>query len=433
MDLGVGLFAISHGMVSSKARNKQTNVKELFLENIILFILGFIRITIHGELKREFKQMGLQLFLEMVFLCVISLNSSRKLCNLSYVSSTAGLACVSLACFGIIQWLLLRHGYSTESILLKTMNQKGLDAFLIGNVLTGIINLNINTIDTSDIIALLIIFIYLFLVTLLQQLLLYNSMASNVMIVFCVDNTTSMALNVIKAREMVINTCKQVEKNSNIYIKIIKLESMKTQWLRVHCEFTNSMSKIVEQLLKCNKPDCIYPSKGIPIGDLLHDALNVDWPFNDDNQIINKKLVVLVTDGVPNGLFTPLDSIDPWVMSHEFHKKNIVLAVVGVGNGNFECDAFYHALAKNTGGLYIPFVNAERVLQGVIGKVIVRKDTFSEAFRLVPSEYIEIELYEYEAIIQCGNINQIKELFLEAITKADYDIIKMINDTKFRF
>ncbi|CAF3626363.1 unnamed protein product [Rotaria socialis] len=166
MDLGVGLFAISHGMVSSKARNKQTNVKELFLENIILFILGFIRITIHGELKREFKQMGLQLFLEMVFLCVISLNSSRKLCNLSYVSSTAGLACVSLACFGIIQWLLLRHGYSTESILLKTMNQKGLDAFLIGNVLTGIINLNINTIDTSDIIALLIIFIYLFLVTL---------------------------------------------------------------------------------------------------------------------------------------------------------------------------------------------------------------------------------------------------------------------------
>ncbi|CAF3360328.1 unnamed protein product [Rotaria socialis] len=258
-------------------------------------------------------------------------------------------------------------------------------------------------------------------------------MASNVMIVFCVDNTTSMALNVIEAREMVINTCKQVEKNSNIYIKIIKLESMKTQWLRVHCEFTNSMSKIVEQLLKCNKPDCIYPSKGIPIGDLLHDALNVDWPFNDDNQIINKKLVVLVTDGVPNGLFTPLDSIDPWVMSHEFHKKNIVLAVVGVGNGNFECDAFYHALAKNTGGLYIPFVNAERVLQGVIGKVIVRKDTFSEAFRLVPSEYIEIELYEYEAIIQCGNINQIKELFLEAITKADYDIIKMINDTKFRF
>ncbi|CAF2077472.1 unnamed protein product [Rotaria magnacalcarata] len=225
-------------------------------------------------------------------------------------------------------------------------------------------------------------------------------MASNVMIVFCVDNTTSMALNVIKSREMVIDICKQVEKNNNIYIKIIKLESMRTRWFRVHCEFTNSMSEIVEQLLKCNNPDYIYPSKGIPVGDLLHDALNVDWPFNDDNQIINKKLVVLVTDGVPNGLFTPLDSIDPWLVA---------------------------------GGLYIPFVNAEHVLQGVIGKVIVRKDTFNEAFRLVPSEYIEIELYDYEAIIQCGNINQIKELFLEAITRADYDIIKMINDDKFRF
>ena len=46
MDLGVGLFAISHGMVSSEARNKQTNVKELFLENIILFLLGFIRLIV---------------------------------------------------------------------------------------------------------------------------------------------------------------------------------------------------------------------------------------------------------------------------------------------------------------------------------------------------------------------------------------------------
>ncbi|CAF2077470.1 unnamed protein product [Rotaria magnacalcarata] len=207
MDLGVGLFAISHGMVSSEARNKQINVKELFLENIILFILGFIRlivvkyfsyvehvseygihwnffltlcfmklighcllkitknlislivvvmifhefillkyfhvdnylmssnnvrknfidanregifslggyvclyligvfigrIIIHDESKQKFKQMGLQLFLGMVFLCVINWNSSRKLCNLSYVSSTAGLACMSLACFSITQ------------------------------------------------------------------------------------------------------------------------------------------------------------------------------------------------------------------------------------------------------------------------------------------------------------------------------------------
>ena len=44
MDLGVGLFALSHGMVSCEARNKQTNLKELFLENFLLLTLGLIRL-----------------------------------------------------------------------------------------------------------------------------------------------------------------------------------------------------------------------------------------------------------------------------------------------------------------------------------------------------------------------------------------------------
>lgn len=85
------------------------------------------------------------------------------------------------------------------------------------------------------------------------------------------------------------------------------------------------------------------------------------------------------------------------------------------------------------GGLYIPFVNAERVLQGVIRKVSLRKETFIQAFSLVPSEYIEINLHAYKAVIQGGNMDQIKQLFIENFTKAGYDIIKMINDDKFRF
>jgi hypothetical protein len=70
-----------------------------------------------------------------------------------------------MGCFSISQWLLRRKDYLTESILLKNVNQKGLDIFLIANVLTGVINLNINTIDTSDFIALGIILIYLFVIT----------------------------------------------------------------------------------------------------------------------------------------------------------------------------------------------------------------------------------------------------------------------------
>ncbi|CAF3976062.1 unnamed protein product, partial [Rotaria sp. Silwood1] len=46
MDLGVGLFAISHGLVSSEVRNKQINIKELFFENLILCLLGLIRLIL---------------------------------------------------------------------------------------------------------------------------------------------------------------------------------------------------------------------------------------------------------------------------------------------------------------------------------------------------------------------------------------------------
>ena len=44
MDLGVGLFALAHGMVSSEARNKQTNIRDLFLENLVLALLGLVRL-----------------------------------------------------------------------------------------------------------------------------------------------------------------------------------------------------------------------------------------------------------------------------------------------------------------------------------------------------------------------------------------------------
>jgi hypothetical protein len=57
---------------------------------------------------------------------------------------------------------------------------------------------------------------------------------------------------------------------------------------------------------------------------------------------------VLITDGAPNGLFTELTGVDPWVMSKKFIKQNINLVVVGVGGSVIECDDFYYALAQNT-------------------------------------------------------------------------------------
>ncbi|UJR21958.1 hypothetical protein I4U23_025026 [Adineta vaga] len=269
MDLGVGLFAIAHGMVSSEARNKQTKVKDLFLENFVLLLLGIIRLIsikylsyvehvseygvhwnffltlcfmkliascllyitknvllsiifslvfhelillrylqfdnyliesnqlrtsfidanregifslggyvclyligvyigrliIINEREQRLKDMTLKLIVATIILCSISYNSSRKLCNFGYITSTTGLACMTLGGFCLAQCLLRRKGYSTESLLLKNVNQKGLDVFLLANVLTGVINLNINTIDTTDFVALFIIVIYMFIIT----------------------------------------------------------------------------------------------------------------------------------------------------------------------------------------------------------------------------------------------------------------------------
>ncbi|CAF1342774.1 unnamed protein product [Adineta steineri] len=269
MDLGVGAFTITHGMVSSEARNKQTNFKELLVENFVLFILGLIRLIsvkyfsyiehiseygihwnffltlcfmklignslllitknlfalicltllfheiillrylqfdnylievnnlrigfidanregifslggyvclyligiffgrliINYERNQQFLQMTIKFSIAMIILCGISYNTSRKLCNFGYISSTTGLACLIIASYSIILWLLIRKGYSTESTLLKYVNQKGFDMFLLANVLTGIINLNLNTIDTSNSVALCIIIIYMFVLS----------------------------------------------------------------------------------------------------------------------------------------------------------------------------------------------------------------------------------------------------------------------------
>ncbi len=73
------------------------------------------------------------------------------------------------------------------------------------------------------------------------------------------------------------------------------------------------------------------------------------FSLQSNNGAPTKKLVILVTDEAPNGLFTPLTGLDPWIMSKEFAKKGITLVVVGFGESIFECYDFYCALARNTG------------------------------------------------------------------------------------
>lgn len=68
-------------------------------------------------------------------------------------------------------------------------------------------------------------------------------------------------------------------------------------------------------------------------------------------------MVVLITDGPPNGLFNLLDSdrftqrkgADPWLMADEFNKQDVSLVVVSIEPSVLRCDDFYCALARKTG------------------------------------------------------------------------------------
>jgi hypothetical protein len=67
----------------------------------------------------------------------------------------------------------------------------------------------------------------------------------------------------------------------------------------------------------------------------------------------------MVTGGPPCGLLynsteipindCPCSSDDLWLMSDEFIKRNLTLAIIGIEPSVIVCDDFYGALAKNTG------------------------------------------------------------------------------------
>ncbi|CAF3760283.1 unnamed protein product [Rotaria sp. Silwood1] len=154
--------------------------------------------------------------------------------------------------------------------------------------------------------------------------------------------------------------------------------------------------------------------------DALHEAFNMEWRANNNDQTFNEKLVILITDGAPNGLFTTLNGADPWILSKKFKENNITLVVVGVSESINECDDFYCALAQNTGGQYIPLVNAERIIQNIIYWMMNEETTYNQCFRHIMMKEIEKNSsfrYLYVAdrvngmINECHTINDIRKIF----------------------
>lgn len=85
--------------------------------------------------------------------------ASRRMCNLAYVTTVLAVNLQVLA--GII---LAGHIFRSKlSVLEAAFNQNLLPLFLLANVLTGLVNLSVDTMDVSSSHALVILFIYTFM------------------------------------------------------------------------------------------------------------------------------------------------------------------------------------------------------------------------------------------------------------------------------
>ena len=98
---------------------------------------------------------------------------SRRLANLPYVLWVSAFNCTQILIFCIIETVTFpavhratddgaegREGHHATSRVLAAFNRNGLAVFLLANLLTGLINLTVDTLNTSGILAVIILFGY---------------------------------------------------------------------------------------------------------------------------------------------------------------------------------------------------------------------------------------------------------------------------------
>ncbi|EMR11196.1 hypothetical protein PNEG_00788 [Pneumocystis murina B123] len=88
---------------------------------------------------------------------------SRRLVNLPYVSLVSACGCGAIGCNMLIEFIF--YGLSAEytdtvPLLLHSVNKHGLIVFLAANIITGLVNSLINTLEVSNIVGFLIMVVY---------------------------------------------------------------------------------------------------------------------------------------------------------------------------------------------------------------------------------------------------------------------------------
>ncbi|ODV92433.1 hypothetical protein CANCADRAFT_86893 [Tortispora caseinolytica NRRL Y-17796] len=95
--------------------------------------------------------------LYLYFTRVIDLQVSRRLANLPYILWIAAFNCSQIASFAAVEHYA---GMYKVPKILQAVNYNGLAVFLVANILTGLINMTIDTIHQPDYIAVLILTVY---------------------------------------------------------------------------------------------------------------------------------------------------------------------------------------------------------------------------------------------------------------------------------
>ncbi|CAF4012866.1 unnamed protein product [Rotaria sp. Silwood1] len=253
-------------------------------------------------------------------------------------------------------------------------------------------------------------------------------------LVICLECTSSMASYLNEVRRMIISIFNStVALNPNaIRMSLIQFRSRARHdvWLTNTYASTQNIN-VLNQWPHKIEAFGGSEDEGEAVGDALQEALNIFRLLNDDNGRFDKKLVILITDGPPSGLVVLLNGVsgdrfaqangaDPWLVANEFNRERIALAIVGVEPGIVQCDDYYCALARKTGGLYIPLINATYIISSVIRSVIINEYTFHKAFLGIKIDNLEQNsLFKYSAmkqrvngmLMECKSMADIQKLF----------------------
>ncbi|KAK5269163.1 Glucosaminyl phosphatidylinositol (GlcN-PI) nositol acylation protein [Exophiala xenobiotica] len=136
--------------------------------SLILITRQERRLVLRALLTRALIYSALFLLSTHVYAC--NLDPSRRLANLPYVLWISAFNNAQLLLFGLVEHCGPSFSYAAQdrdkvrhfatSRILRVFNTNGLAVFLVANLLTGLVNLTMNTLDTTALGAMVVLIIY---------------------------------------------------------------------------------------------------------------------------------------------------------------------------------------------------------------------------------------------------------------------------------